>query len=138
MPMLFLSLAVLLTFRPACQQADDIEVRGGMARDSLVAGERTEIRFTIVPPAGIHVPDFPLPEFRPDSSCPAAIEGDPILDRQSGGGAVVIRQTVIIDKGAAAGRQALRGILVYYYCSDAEGWCRRAKKGMMFPMTVTR
>jgi hypothetical protein len=44
-----------------------------------------------------------------------------------------IVQRFTVDTPPRSGPVTLKGILTYYYCSDAEGWCSRFRQ----PFTVT-
>lgn len=48
-----------------------------------------------------------------------------------------VRQHFKIAKNAAIGRSVLRGTLVYYFCSDDEGWCTRKTYSFDLPLTIT-
>jgi hypothetical protein len=137
-----LPLFLFVTLAPAYRQAEEIAVRGEIAGDTVWTGGEAEVRLTLVPPPGIHIPDEPLPEVRFDSASYAETEGSPTLDRHAGEsagtGAIIVRQTIAVRKEAPRGRQVLHATLVYYYCSDGDGWCVRTRKRIDFPMMVAR
>jgi hypothetical protein len=47
-----------------------------------------------------------------------------------------LRFAVALRAGAPRGEQTVNASVVYFYCSDREGWCRRGKTPVEFRVTV--
>jgi hypothetical protein len=84
--------------------------------------------------AGVHVNETPAPRLELDAeqvvldykapvTKPAAVV-DPALAKKLDLSQPV-RFPVTLRAGAPKGEQAVKGTVVYFYCSDHEGWCRK-------------
>ena len=113
-----------------------------LEKSSLKAGGRTELLITLRPKEGIHINVKPAMELKLESGSPFSLDGKlvttsvktdtlELLDASH-----PVRQAVVLAKSAKRGTQTLRGTLVYYYCSDAEGWCSRFRQPVSLTVTV--
>src|SRR5512147_911317 len=88
--------------------------------------ESGEIRIAFAPAEGIHINTTPAVEFRIDSSSAFVMKGKPTQERDAITGflstAGPVRQLFGVAEGTGTGLHALRGTVIYYYCSDSEGW----------------
>jgi hypothetical protein len=123
---------------------DNLYVRVEVAaqRPSMKPGEAGEIRFLFMPADGIHVNGKPGVQFRLDSTSAFRLQGTPVQDLDSASGFLMtvgpVLQAFSIAAGTVPGIQTLTGTLVYYYCSDAEGWCMRFTQRVQLPITITK
>lgn len=100
------------------------------------------LQFNLRPQKGIHVNLDPPMSVTFDSTAPVKAAGKlevprmekfPYLDTSK---AIVQRFT--IAKQPKPGAVILTGILTYFYCSDAEGWCSKFKQPFAVTLPVTR
>jgi hypothetical protein len=129
---------------PAVSQPKDAEAHVGIAvtssRDTLAAGAGAEIRIAFSPKKGYHVNAVPPMALKLDTAAPARLVDTIIIPSDTATGylksSLPVRQAFTLAKSAAAGRAVVRGVLTYYYCSDAEGWCRKENLPFTLPVTV--
>lgn len=139
------ALAFLLGFvgPPAAAGPSDtsfvaVEVR--FEPSTVAPGGRGTVEIRFVPADDIHINADPPLAVRLDAS-PLHLSGGR-LEVKTGGDesyvdtAVPVRHEVLIAPDAVAGRATLTGEVVYYYCSDLEGWCRRAAREFSLPVLV--
>ena len=111
-----------------------------MKQKSLKAGATAQILVSLQPKKGIHINlDQPI-QIKLDSSEVIASVGKPMIPMvdTSYDASQPIRLPVTISKNAKPGKFALRGTVVYFYCSETEGWCSRFKQPINVQCTVTR
>ena len=128
----------------AVSQPKDAEAHVGVAvtssRDTLAPGAAAEIRIAFSPKKGYHVNAVPPMAVKLDTAAPARLTGSIVIPSDTATGylksSLPVRQPFTLAKSAAAGRAALKGVLTYYYCSDAEGWCRKENLPFTLPVTV--
>jgi hypothetical protein len=95
--------------------------------------------------AGVHINETPAPRFELDAAqtvldykAPAkvaALPADPAqakkLDLNQ-----PVRFPVTLRATAPKGVQSVNATVVYFYCSDHEGWCRRGNEEVAIPVAV--
>ncbi|HLF13423.1 MAG TPA: hypothetical protein VI932_00860, partial [Bacteroidota bacterium] len=100
----------------------------------------TEILFTFSPKKGYHVNAVPPMAVQFDSTSPARPGGKIAIPSDSATGylrtSLAVRQPFTLARSAERGRAELKGVLTFYYCSDAGGWCRKENLRFMLPVTV--
>jgi hypothetical protein len=99
-----------------------------LSRDSIQAGGQTELRVMLDPEEGIHISADPPPTIVLDSSVVVRLAGRPTLSTASSGYVnteAPIKFGIVVDTDAHEGVQRLKGMCLYYYCSDREQWCKR-------------
>jgi len=47
-----------------------------------------------------------------------------------------VEQRLAVSPTAATGTDTLEGTIVYYFCSDAEGWCRKQTQSISLPIHI--
>jgi hypothetical protein len=125
-------LALLLAPGASAGGADTLYVRteAALARAVLAPGEKVDIRFRFTPADDIHVNADPPVAVRLDSSAAWRMEGAPLaaVDARTGflDTSLPVRQPLALARSAPRGETTLKGEVIFYYCSDTEGWCRRA------------
>jgi hypothetical protein len=112
-----------------------------LSRDSIEAGSTCGILVTFVPEDGIHVNVDPAPEIRLDSVTSAHLAGSPMLSTTSRGFLnpdSPVDFAIQVDPDAPEGTKNLKGVCTYYYCSDAEKWCVRARQPFELKLQVEK
>ncbi len=111
-----------------------------LSRENVQRGGTGEILITLRPEKGIHVNLQPAIELRLDSLPGVTLSGALQLRKLDTANYLdpskPIRQTFAIAKQRPPGAVTMRGLLTYYYCSDAEGWCSRFKQPIAVTLTV--
>ncbi len=141
---LFASFALLTWIATAFSEKPNVNASVGceasMKQKSLKAGATGQILVLLQPKKGIHINlDQPI-QIKMDSSEVIASVGKPeipMIDTLYDA-SKPIRLPVIISKNARPGKFTLRGTVVYFYCSETEGWCSRFKQPIDIPCTVTK
>lgn len=126
---------------PGSAAADvHVAISASVSRDTLAAGSGAELLFRFTPKKGFHVNAVPPMAVRFDTAAPAKDGGRIVIPSDTATGylksAEAVRQPFALLPTAERGRAELTGILTYYYCSDAEGWCRKENLRFAVPVTV--
>jgi hypothetical protein len=126
-----------------CVLEDQHDVRTSvtLSRDSIVAGSKGGILVTFAPDDGIHINIDPEPEIRLDSLAPAHLTGPPVFSATSSGFLntdAPVNFAILVNPDAPEGTQNLKGICIYYYCSDTEKWCVRARQPFELTLQVEK
>jgi hypothetical protein len=139
-------LAALLAFAPA--SAGTLRLTGNKSvtvtvtlKDTLVApGATADLAFLLQPVDGIHINLQPALDFKLDTASRAALAGGLILPKGSPylNTSAPVVQRFQIPKDAKPGPITLKGTLVYFFCSDKEGWCSKFKQPVEIALTVRR
>jgi hypothetical protein len=108
-----------------------------LSGDTLKAGMAAHLTAMFAPVDGIHITVDPPLSFSMKTNNVLRISGTPVADTSKETGYLehtsAVMQRVIVQPGAGAGAHSVSGELLYYYCSDREGWCRKSVE----PFTVT-
>ena len=136
-------LCIAGTTRAVSQDAEKephVSIAVAAARDTLAPGAGTEILFTFSPKKGYHVNAVPPMAVQFDSTSPARAGGKIAIPADSATGylrtSLAVRQPFTLARSAERGRAELKGVLTFYYCSDAGGWCRKENLRFTLPVTV--
>lgn len=116
-----------------------VKVAAALVDSTLSPGGRGEILITLKPIEGIHINADPAPEFSVDSGSVAKAIGAPRGKKDDRGYLSVgepVRQEIVIAPMAAPGEHHVRGLFIYYYCSDTEGWCMRYRQAVALTVIV--
>jgi hypothetical protein len=135
--------------RPAAAQgtaapsgADDVHVTVKLAAspDTLRPGAGAELLIAFSPKKGYHVNAVPPVSVSFDSAAPAREEGKLAIPSDTATGylksSLPVRRPFRLTPSAGRGPAKIGGVLTYYYCSDAEGWCRKENMPFAVPVVV--
>jgi hypothetical protein len=118
-----------------------VQLEVTVSAQTLKAGESGELRIAFTPAEGIHINTSPAVEFRVDSSSSFIMKGNAQQERDAVTGflstTVPVRQVFGVAQDTQSGPHILSGTVVYYYCSDAEGWCMKFRQRVEVPITIT-
>src|SRR5689334_989511 len=118
-----------------------VAFKARLAPGPLRAGGRAELLFSLTPKEGIHINVKPAMELKLEPGSPFALDGKLRLESMKAdtlellNAARPVRQGILLAHSAKPGTLTLRGTLVYYYCSDAEGWCSRYRQPVALTVT---
>lgn len=118
---------------------DKVEVEFNIKQKEFRSGETGYFLISFKPKKGIYITTDPPFEFTFDTlkqffSISKAVfvkDGKGYLKAQQS-----VRQHFLIAKGTPSGSYKVKGTLIYYYCSDDEGWCSRIKQPVELALTV--
>ncbi len=110
------------------------------AKKTLKPGTTTQLLFRLTPKAGIHINLKPSPDLRFDSIRGISLAGQPEIPRRDSflDASKPITQAITLAGDLPEGPVNITGTFIYYYCSDAEGWCSRFKQPFEVKVTVAR
>ena len=115
-----------------------LEVRPAM--QSLRPGASGVIEFYFAPVDGIHINADPPVQFILDPGTALTLQGKTVVttDAKTGylSAGTPVKQAVTLGEGTRPGELKVRGTLVYFFCSDSEGWCNRQKEPVEFILLV--
>lgn len=111
-----------------------------VSEKKLKAGGKGAFLITLTPQKGIHVNLTPPMNFTLDSSGIVAELGkiqptakETLLDASK-----PVLQPFVLTSKASPGSSILHGTLVYFYCSDSEGWCSKFSQPFDVKVTVVK
>jgi hypothetical protein len=131
---------------------EDVKITAKAVKDTVRAGNEARLLFEMQPNAGLHlnvVPAITLElidaknftllakKFAPDSTSKTLTtkDGYKIFDPHH---VQPVSFAVKVEKGVKPGRYPLKAKLTYYYCSDAEGWCRFTNEEFVINLVVVK
>jgi DsbC/DsbD-like thiol-disulfide interchange protein len=103
-------------------------------------GSTVTLKVTLTPVRGIHINMTPPVEIRLDSCDFVSATGtlqfpkplkDGYLDASK-----PVTLPVTISKSRPSGKVTIRGMVVYFYCSEKDGWCSRFKQKFEAELTI--
>lgn len=117
-----------------------VDVR--LAQSKLKAGGNGKIIISLKPKKGIHININPPMDFRLSGNAVGTLNGTldfstikkdtaHYLDPSK-----PLTQSLTLSKSIKPGPVSLHGTFIYFYCSDAEGWCSRFKLPIDLTVTV--
>jgi hypothetical protein len=105
-------------------------------------GSTVQLKVLLTPKAGIHIVIQPPIGVTLDSSSIVASAAKPEVpvasDKEHLETAKPVTVAVTLAPGIRPGKISLKGTLVYYYCSDAEGTCNKFKEPFEVRLNVVR
>ena len=142
----------LLALNRDVTAGEDVKITAKAVKDTVRVGKETRLLFEMKPNAGLHlnvVPAITLElieaksftllakKFTPDSTSKTLTtkDGYEIFDPHH---AQPVSFAVKVEKNVKPGRYPLKAKLTYYYCSDAEGWCRFTNEEFVFNLVVVK
>ena len=109
---------------------------------SLRAGRKCQLLISLKPVKGIHVNLKPPMEFKFDSSETISSVGQLEIPTSGRTGYLdpskPVKQTFMLSEKLKPGEAVVHGMLTYFYCSDAEGWCSKFKQPVEITIAVTK
>lgn len=142
------AIATLSTFCSTSMFAteDDTEryatVQITTSMDSARTGQLIELVVNFSTEKDIHITSEPALEFTLRNTPWLRRHGKLIQTVDTANGYLITsspaRQKFLISKNAPLGKQKIEVNIVYYLCSDPEGWCRKFQEAISLGITVTR
>jgi len=124
------------------KQNPHVKVDVSLDPSSLITGAKGEIRIQFHPIDGIHINTAPPTELNLAEGSPLTLIGVPGVPTDSTTGyfdaSKPMTYTFAVSRTVRPGTTKVNGTLVYYYCSDKEGWCLRWKDNVSLTLSVDR
>lgn len=140
MSILFLLTLLLHTAGSPPGDSEYVRVSASVSPAVVAPGDSLTILIRFEPADDIHITMDPQALIEPDSSAPMHPVGSTVVTADDRSGylrtAVPIRRTLVAVKGATPGDHQITGHTTYFYCSDAEGWCRRSRQPFSLRVTI--
>ncbi len=119
-----------------------IQFKASVVEKSIKPGATGTIQIMLTPKKGIHINTDPAMSIKLDSS-PAIAKVDPLHNSKDDSTGYLISSTPItaeftVAKNAKPGKITVKGMFIYFFCSDAEGWCNRYKQPIELTATISK
>jgi hypothetical protein len=119
-----------------------VKVNVTLSDSTLAPGGRGRIHLAFSPIDGIHINIDPAVEVSLKNNRVAKLQGDPEMgiNKESGflSTSHPVEQEFSVLPFANPGTYRLSGTIVYYFCSDTEGWCRKFRQPITLKLHVAR
>lgn len=120
-----------------------VEYSATLKQDKLKPGGSGKLLIALKPQRGIHINLDPPLSVILDSSVALASSGKIEIPKMKREKFLDPRKPIsvpfVLAQSLTPGsRVTLKGTLIYYYCSDAEGWCSRFKQPVEIQCTVVK
>jgi hypothetical protein len=116
-----------------------VAVELNLPQQQLRAGETGTVLIFFKPKKGIHITTDPLFELTFDTLTQFFSTGKTTFEKDKKEYLKTqqpVKQRFLVAKKTLPGSYRLKGTLIYYYCSDKEGWCSRFKQPVELTITV--
>jgi hypothetical protein len=113
-----------------------------LANDTIQPGGKGTILVLFTPIDGIHINVDPPFTLTIEKNLFISLKGDPEIsaDKESGflSTATPIQQRFYVSKRARSGRHIIKGTIIYYFCSDTEGWCTKFAQPLSLKLNIQK
>jgi len=120
---------------------DNVSIDISVANPTVKAGAKNSLVVLFSPKKGLHVVTDPPMEIELDTLQEIFRMSKLQIQKDKKGYVASnkpVRQHFRIRSGTSPGVYLLKGEFIYYYCSEKEGWCTRAKQRIDIPITITK
>jgi hypothetical protein len=119
-----------------------VKVNVTLAKDTLQPGGKGRILVSFSPIDGIHINVDPPFRLTIEKNRFFSLHGEPDIstDKESGflSTSAPIEQGFYVFKKANSGEHIIKGTIVYYFCSDNEGWCRKLTQPITLKLNIQK
>jgi len=106
------------------------------------AGGSIKLFFTLIPLEGVHINTDPQMDFEFEKNDVFDFIGVGPIPTDTSTGYLLSGKSIFynikIHPNAHPAAYSIRGIVKYFYCSDAEGWCNRFSQSIAVPITIVK
>ncbi len=117
-----------------------VRVEASLADTLLRAGSKGTILVSFTPADGIHVTADPPVAVRIERNRLIRLHGRPDISTDKDTGFLSttspVEQAFSVSRAATPGAHQVKGTIVYYFCSDTEGWCRKQSQAVTFTLNI--
>lgn len=139
----FLISCLVITASPGGENSQSnkyVKVETAIASADVKAGGKGTILIFFVPVDGIHINAEPPVTMKLEKDRLLSLEGEPDFstDKESGSmsTSTPVEQRFAVSSKAKPGEHTIKGTIVYYFCSDTEGWCRKFSQPMALKLNI--
>lgn len=126
----------------ARQSNEYVRVESALAGNDVKAGGGGTILISFVPVDGIHINADPPVTVTIEKNRVLSLKGDPdvTVDKESEAlsTSTPVEQRFTVSSKATPGEHTIKGTIIYYFCSDTEGWCRRFSQPMTLKLNIQK
>lgn len=119
-----------------------VRVETALANTDVKAGGNGTILISFVPVDGIHINADPPVRAKIQKNRLLSLKGDPdiSIDKESGylSTSTPVKQRFAVSSKATPGEHTVKGTIIYYFCSDTEGWCRKFSQPMTLKLSIQK
>jgi hypothetical protein len=119
-----------------------VKVDVTLANATLQPGGKGTILVSFSPIDGIHINVDPPITVKIEKNQFIALEGGPDVntDKEIGflSTSTPVEQHFNVSGKARSGEQTITGTIVYYFCSDTEGWCRKLSQRITLKLNIQK
>ena len=119
-----------------------VSVDVSMADTLLQPGGKGKILVSFSPVDGIHINVDPPVGVKVEKNPLISLHGDPDIttDKETGflSTSTPVGQRFSVSRKATPGEHIVQGTIIYYFCSDTEGWCRKQSREVSFRLNIRR
>jgi hypothetical protein len=127
---------------PVARENKYVQVDVTLESNTVIAGTEGAILFAFTPVEGIHINADPPVEVAIGKNPEVTLQGDPDIstDKETGflSTSSPVRQRFSVSSTATPGTYSLKGTIVYYFCSDTQGWCTKFRQRVTLKLIVAR
>ena len=124
------------------QENKYVAITAVLKQQVIKQGDETAILVTLAPVDGIHItadPPVQIQLARNPSFLPL---GSPDLQIEKASGflatSVPVQQRIRVSPKTRPGEHTIKGTIVYYFCSEDEGWCRKFSQRIALKLNVVQ
>lgn len=126
--------------KPLPQENECVKLEVTLADTCVRPGKLGTILVTFAPIEGIHINANPAVEMTLGHNDVFALYGESEMTVNKENGFLStrtpVKQQFLVSSEAKPGEYTLKGTLVYYFCSDDEGWCRKFTQSIALTLHV--
>jgi hypothetical protein len=120
---------------------EDVRLTVRLSAEVLRPGQTADILITFTPAEDIHIVASPAVQLNIRSTRTIALSGAvrQMVDTQTGflSTQSAVTRRFAVAKRARPGTYTVQGSVVYYYCSESEGWCRKFVQPVEISFTIS-
>jgi hypothetical protein len=132
--------AIVRGAHPSPGENQYVKAAFSLTAKTLKAGGKGELQITLKPRDGIHINLTPAVTVSLDTLGGAVAPGPPDIPKAQKKEYLdtsrPIKQPFTLSRDLKPGPLVLKGVVTYFYCSAAEGWCSRYKQPIEVTVTV--
>jgi hypothetical protein len=137
---LLLSFALIAGGNTSLPTNKYVKYEVSMKEKSFKASSTGTLLISLHPNKGIHINLNPPISITFDSTDVIVKAGSPAIPKVDTvlNAAKPIRLPITLSNRVKPGKVSIKGTILYYYCSDADGWCSRCKQPFELAINVVR
>ncbi len=109
-----------------------VQFKVSIVEKAIKPGSAGTIQISLTPVKGIHINLDPPMSLKLDSTASITKVDELITHKNDANGYLDFSKPITVKfsvaKNTKPGKLSLKGIFIYFFCSDAEGWCNRYKQ----------